>query len=358
MRRVVLCVLGCVAALTAGADARWLETRHDFGAFDEDLGVVTCEFRLVNESAEPMAIIGARANCGCTRPEYSREPIAPGDTAVIRVGFDPKGRPGRFIKYINVDLDDTPMRTSLSIHGTVIGASNTLRTRYPITVGPMKLRAPALTYGDVWIGHTASQYLEAYNASSDTLHPVAENVPRYMDVRIEPASVPPGESFIFATTLRPDLVGDWGVVTDSMTVRPEAGSAEAFDVATVCIVGEDFSKLSEAQLADAPRIDIESTAVDLSRLSRSAKPLKRTLKVANRGKSPLHIRAVKCADPAVEVEVKPQQIKPGKSGKLIVRVNPAHVAAGADMINARVNVISDDPLHPSEMVRVVAELTD
>ncbi|WP_290452762.1 DUF1573 domain-containing protein, partial [Duncaniella muris] len=88
MRLRTLCalLLGS-AAFMAKADGQgiWLEQKHDFGAFDEDLGTVYCDFRLINASDEPIAIISARANCGCTKPEYSRDPIAPGDTAVIRV---------------------------------------------------------------------------------------------------------------------------------------------------------------------------------------------------------------------------------------------------------------------------------
>ena len=67
----------CAIGASAEGQGVWLEQKHDFGAFDEGLGTVYCDFRLVNTGNEPIAIINARANCGCTRPEYSRDPIAP-----------------------------------------------------------------------------------------------------------------------------------------------------------------------------------------------------------------------------------------------------------------------------------------
>ena len=86
--------LGAIAslALSATAENHWIGgNEHDFGAFDEDTGIVYCEFLMVNETSEPIAILGARANCGCTRPEFSHDPVAPGDTLKVRVGYDPTG---------------------------------------------------------------------------------------------------------------------------------------------------------------------------------------------------------------------------------------------------------------------------
>lgn len=340
---------------SAEGQAVWLEQKHDFGAFDENVGNVYCDFRLVNTGDEPIAIINARANCGCTRPEYSREPIAPGDTATIRVGFDPTGRPGRFMKYVNVDLDAKPSRTSLTIQGTVIGASNTLKSRFPVSLGPMKLRSKIITYGEVLKGHTGGQFLEGYNASADTLRPVVADVPSYIKVLVEPAVVPPGDRFVISTILNADGTDRWGVVTDSMTVKPSASYPEKITVETVAIIGEDFSGLTQKQRENAPRIDTDVTAIDLERISPSSAPIKRNLTITNKGKTPLVIRSISCPDKAVDVRLKNPEIKPGKSAKAEVTVTPA-LLKGSKLLNARINIVANDPDHPSTMVRVVAEV--
>ena len=90
--RFITSVIIAALALSASADVTWLETTHDFGAFQEDLGPVSCQFRFVNTNPEPVAIVAARASCGCTTPQYPREAIAPGDTAVITVSYDPAKR--------------------------------------------------------------------------------------------------------------------------------------------------------------------------------------------------------------------------------------------------------------------------
>ena len=80
-------------AASAGAQVEWLETKHNFGAFSEDEGVVECVFRYVNTGDTTLQIKAARTSCGCTLPHYSREPLATCDTASVTVSYDPTGRP-------------------------------------------------------------------------------------------------------------------------------------------------------------------------------------------------------------------------------------------------------------------------
>lgn len=352
--------MGCAflmmaVAATAQGKGEWIETTHNFGAFDEDMGTVYCDFKLVNTGDEPIAIISARANCGCTRPEYSTDPVNPGDTAVIKVGFDPKGRPGRFVKHINVDLDSDPLRSHLTIQGTVIGASNTLKTRFPHSVGTMKLRTLTIPYGNVTKGHTAGQYIEGYNASPDTIYPVVKNVPPYINILLQPVAVPPGEQFVVSTVLHSDKSKDWGIVTDSFELYPSEGADEGFKVETVAILNEDFSRLTPEQRRDAPVIDTDVTAIDLESVSRTDAPIHRTFTIENLGKNTLVIRKISCPDPAIRIKMKNDKIKPGKKEKVFVTVTPSLIG-DTELLNARINIVANDPVHPSTMVRVVAEV--
>ncbi|MDE7125423.1 MAG: DUF1573 domain-containing protein, partial [Muribaculaceae bacterium] len=59
----------CTTAAWGGPHAKWLSTTHNFGAFSEETGIVTTTFRVVNTGDEPLLILAARANCGCTTPK-------------------------------------------------------------------------------------------------------------------------------------------------------------------------------------------------------------------------------------------------------------------------------------------------
>lgn len=75
--------LSAGAGASAQPKAKWLDTTHSFGAFDEDLGNVTTYFKVVNTGDKPLNILSVRASCGCTSPSYSRKPVAPGDTGQV-----------------------------------------------------------------------------------------------------------------------------------------------------------------------------------------------------------------------------------------------------------------------------------
>lgn len=121
---VMLVVFGIVLGMTAAdkskAKIKFEETVYDFGNIKEDGGPVTHEFKFVNEGSEPLTITNARAECGCTRPEYPKEEIAPGGTGVIKVTYNPLGRPGGFTKVVTVRSSGNPGKVNLKIRGSVI----------------------------------------------------------------------------------------------------------------------------------------------------------------------------------------------------------------------------------------------
>ncbi|MCH5229185.1 MAG: DUF1573 domain-containing protein [Muribaculaceae bacterium] len=122
---IIIAMLGSLCLMAADKSQgkiKFSETVHDFGNIREDGGPVTYEFTFTNEGKQPLTITSARAECGCTRPEYPREEIAPGESGVIKVTYNPLGRPGGFTKVVTVRCSGNPGKVSLKIRGTVIPA--------------------------------------------------------------------------------------------------------------------------------------------------------------------------------------------------------------------------------------------
>lgn len=95
------------------------EKIHDFGQISLKKGKVTHEFTFSNTGDKPLVITDARADCGCTRPEYSDAPVAPGKTGTVRVTFVPAAK-GHFSKKITVTSNGSPRKTRLIIKGEVV----------------------------------------------------------------------------------------------------------------------------------------------------------------------------------------------------------------------------------------------
>jgi hypothetical protein len=73
---------------------------HDFGTFDQ-YGDGAYEFTFTNSGIAPLIISNAKGSCGCTVPVWPKEPIAPGQSNVIKVKYDTK-RIGAFNKSITI----------------------------------------------------------------------------------------------------------------------------------------------------------------------------------------------------------------------------------------------------------------
>ena len=102
------------------AQIKFEETTFDFGNINEHGGKVTHEFTFVNEGNAPLTITNARAECGCTTPEYPKGEIAPGEGGTIKVTYNPLGRPGGFTKVVTVRCNGNPGKVNLKIRGTVL----------------------------------------------------------------------------------------------------------------------------------------------------------------------------------------------------------------------------------------------
>lgn len=92
---------------------------HNFGEV-EDGDVVTHRFRFVNTGTEPLEIEDAEARCGCTVPEFSKDPIQPGEEGFIDVSYDTNVRNvSEFHQPVNITANTSQRVHNLSVSGTV-----------------------------------------------------------------------------------------------------------------------------------------------------------------------------------------------------------------------------------------------
>lgn len=96
----------------AGFD--FTEMAHDFGTIQEGT-VAEHVFKFTNNGEVPLIISNAQGSCGCTVPQYPKEPIAPGATGEILVSFNSQGRTGNQQKFVSLTANTEPSITRLSI---------------------------------------------------------------------------------------------------------------------------------------------------------------------------------------------------------------------------------------------------
>lgn len=94
------------------------KTSHDFGTIEEGTQA-TVTFKFTNTGNKPLVLTSVKASCGCTTPDWSREPIAPGEEGFIKATYNSQGRPNSFIKTITVKHNGEAKTSTLTIKGFV-----------------------------------------------------------------------------------------------------------------------------------------------------------------------------------------------------------------------------------------------
>lgn len=105
------------AIQVGGPEISFEKEVHDYGVMEQN-GNGQCEFVFTNTGTEPLLITNARGSCGCTVPEWPREPIAPGASSAIKVKYDTK-RIGLINKSVTITSNGETSTKIIRIKGEI-----------------------------------------------------------------------------------------------------------------------------------------------------------------------------------------------------------------------------------------------
>jgi hypothetical protein len=91
---------------------------HDFGTIKQDTENPFA-FEFTNTGKNPLIITDAKGSCGCTVPEFPKEPIPPGGTGKIKVVYSPGKQEGSQTKNVTVTANTEPQQTVLTLKANV-----------------------------------------------------------------------------------------------------------------------------------------------------------------------------------------------------------------------------------------------
>lgn len=89
----------------------------DFGKIKQGVPA-THEFKFTNKDKVPMIITNVQASCGCTTPDWTKEPIPPGGQGFIKATYNAAAL-GAFTKSVTVTSNVENGFVQLTIRGEV-----------------------------------------------------------------------------------------------------------------------------------------------------------------------------------------------------------------------------------------------
>jgi hypothetical protein len=318
MKKLVLVSFFSLSVIGAFAQAKieFANAKHDFGNVKEADGPVSHVFTFKNTGNAPLVIQNVETSCGCTSPEYTKEPVQPGKSGIVKATFDPSGRPNYFDKTLTVISNASNNRVVLNIKGNVEAKVLTVEEQYPFAIDKVRFKKSIFELYRVLSTGTRTETLDVINTGTTPAVLVFENVPAHITIKAEPVSIPAGAKGVITCTYNAAKKKDFGLSTDDITVKIR----NVKGMLTVrANIEEDFSTLTPAELEKAPVVTTAKTNHQFDKIKKGDKATG-TFEIKNEGKSELIIRKITSDCDCVKSSIAATTIKPGKSTTLTLEL--------------------------------------
>lgn len=351
MNRFVLLVFClCLSTFSFGQLSEPLVFRekiHDFGNILEQDGPASFEFVVANKSTRPVKIVNVQPSCGCTTPDWTKDPIAVGGSGFIKASFDPKGRPGYFDKTLSVttDWDGVPM--VLRIKGNVINPETVnAPSLFTAAVGNLRFKSNSFNLGKVFINRDSEPVVFPFrNAGKDSIHLKGYLAPRYIKVSM-PKVIAPDQTANIKITFDAKLKNQYGFTSENIELKTDDVEFSEKSFSVFATTEEYFPKLSEKELAEAPILSLQANVVNFG-VVRAGVVLSREIKMTNTGKKDLIIRHAQGNCSCVSITPGARVLKPGQETTMKITLD---TQGRTGPQNKSVTIYSTDPQNPVQRI--------
>ncbi len=284
---------------------------HNFGTFAESQGIQTTTFEFTNQGTSPLVLNSVNASCGCTTPEWTREPVAPGAKGLIKVSYNPANRPGAFTKTVSVQSNAENPMVVLTISGNVEERQKTLAELYPREIGGLRAQQNHISFPVIKDNEVKTETLELVNDGDKPIAVGFKNVPSHIKATIEPTTIPSKGKGLMTVVYDAKAANTYGFVSHRIYLTLDGSSDYKYSIGVSATIEEDFSALSPADLSNAPVATFNTLSTDFGDIEQGIKK-EFTFELTNKGKSSLIIRNVRSSCGCTAVSPSKNVIAPGE----------------------------------------------
>lgn len=374
---LLLAAEGILAAQGSGKDntfegtVRMDKTVHDFGDIMVSDGPVTATFTATNVSDKALLIYNVVSSCGCTSVEWTRKPVAPGQSGTIKATFknDEKGYP--FDKSLTVYFSGLKRPVILRLRGVSHDRKFTLDELYTTRFGNLGFKKVDIKGGNLSQGQQKSGDILVANLGGKPLSLSFSDVSQGLSLKVSPNPVPAGATAKVSYTVTADRK-HWGknyyyatpvvdgrsykaVVKPSAESDPVAAGTEAViadpnpelgagksRIGIYTYTKENFSNLTEKERRDGSNPMADESTFSFGKV-KAGERVDCSFSFTNKGKSVLRI--YKVDSESSHVKAQPfSDLPAGGSADLKVTFDTKGFPAGECLIV--LTLTTNSPLRP------------
>ena len=346
----------CLAAASAQeyykeADViRFDQKVHDFGDVLIAEGPVNCVFTFTNIGKLPLVIHNVISSCGCTTPEWTREPVKPGNSGSIQATFSNDQGPYPFDKtltvYVGVGSSSLDRPVILRLRGVSHEQKKDLDELFTTSIGPLGLRKMQTSIGYIDQGIAKSDQMQVANLSKNELVVETDTATPGLSVVVSPNPIPARSMARLTYTVDPSRMGGtvWGKQQFDVAFKLN-GRSYSDKLSVTGVIKDSFDRMTREQIERAGIPVIDRSYYEFGQVKKGAK-VTATYTLRNKGKSPLTIHHIDGQAGATVISTAlPLVIKPGGKAEVKAVFSTASLDYTGEVIEV-LTVITDAPSKP------------
>lgn len=339
---------------TAHAQIVFEPSVHDFGTISEIDGSVSHTFTGINRGDKPVVIIEVITSCGCTVPQFSKQPIRPGEKTSIKITYNPENRPGVFSKDLGVYSSEKIKIATLTVKGAVTPRPKSIEEIYPIEVGGgIRISSSTCAFSYIRAGQHVQSAIGYINTSDSAQHISLQSREESGLLQMHYAqTIAPGEEGeINFSYLNPEDDTRYGTISDLLDIM--VGGRTTGTIIAVYGTGIDRPTNTGSQ---APKAQLSENIIKFGTVKHGSPVRQHTFSIKNEGRSELIIRAVETNGKISASLTSGERIAPGSSCETVVTLNAREQDYG--VMTDVVIITTNDPARPVRRIRVTAIIED
>lgn len=333
------------------------EEIYDFGKVEEEGGPAVHQFDFTNAGTRPIRILSVKASCGCTTPDWSKEPVAPGRAGFIQASFNPKGRPGYFNKSLTVmtDFDSNPIVLQIKGHVENDQSPDHEISDYPSAKGNLRLKVSSFNMGKVYLkDEFVRKEFPVMNAGTKPITVQRVTEPAYIQADMSPKTLKPGEAGKIFVNYNGRLKNQYGFQSDNVMLYTDDEDQPVKSFSVYATLEEFFPRLTQKELEEAPQIKIVDLSFDMGNVKQNTVG-KYQVSFLNVGKSNLEVRAIQPNCTCITAKASKETLKPGDNATIDVSFNPQERLGTQQKA---IMVYTNDPQNPVQRIIFTAYVED